>query len=81
MHSESWDFLETVSYIMDSDRAQWKGENYSTDHLYNPNTFVGLVGKVRKNSPEGGRKGGWRKKKHAQRARWAQGSNPGPAAC
>ena len=33
----------------------------------NPNTFVGLVGKVRiKLSPEGGRKGGWRKKR-AQR--------------
>ena len=29
----------------------------------NPNTFVGLVGKVRKTlSPKGGRKGGWRKK-------------------
>ena len=29
----------------------------------NPNTFAGLVGKVRKKlSPEGGRKGGWRKK-------------------
>ena len=31
--------------------------------FFNPNTFVGLVGKVRKKlSPEGGRKGGWRKK-------------------
>ena len=30
---------------------------------FNPNTFVGLVGKVQKKlSPEGGRKGGWRKK-------------------
>ena len=35
---------------------------------YNPNTFVGLVGKVRKKlSPEGGRKGGWRKKARAAR--------------
>ena len=38
----------------------------STDAIaskLNPNTFVGLVGKVRiKLSPEGGRKGGWRKK-------------------
>ena len=34
----------------------------------NPNTFVGLVGKVRiKLSPEGGRKGGWRKKVCAAR--------------
>ena len=34
----------------------------------NPNTFVGLVGKVRiKLSPEGGRKGGWRKKARAAR--------------
>ena len=34
----------------------------------NPNTFVGLVGKVRKKLfPEGGRKGRWRKKR-AQRA-------------
>ena len=34
--------------------------------LINPNTFVGLVGKVRKKlSPEGGRKGGWRKKARA----------------
>ena len=47
----------------------------------NPNTFAGLVGKVRKKlSPEGGRKGGWRKK-CAQRARRTRGSNPGPAAC
>ena len=35
---------------------------------YNPNTFVGLVGKVRKKlSPKGGRKGGWRKKARAAR--------------
>ena len=34
----------------------------------NPNTFAGLVGKVRKKlSPEGGRKGGWRKKARAAR--------------
>ena len=33
----------------------------------NPNTFAGLVGKVRKNSPEGGRKGGWEKKARAAR--------------
>ena len=47
---------------------------------HNPNTFAGLVGKVRKKlSPEGGRKGGWRKKR-TQRARRARGSNPGPAA-
>ena len=55
---------------------------YTMPVVYNnPNTFAGLVGKVReKLSPEGGRKGGW-KKKRAQRARRAQGSNPGPAAC
>ena len=36
-------------------------------YFINPNTFAGLVGKVRKKlSPEGGRKGGWRKKR-AQR--------------
>ena len=47
----------------------------------NPNTFAGLVGKVRKKlSPEGGRKGGGEKKR-AQRARRTRGSNPGPAAC
>ena len=49
----------------------------------NPNTFAGLVGKVRKKlSPEGGRKGGWRKKRK-QRARQARGSNPGlePRTC
>ena len=40
-----------------------------TDYSFNPNTFAGLVGKVRKNSPEGGREG--RKKAHAARA-------PGP---
>ena len=35
---------------------------------HNPNTFAGLVGKVRKKlSPEGGRKGGWRKKGCATR--------------
>ena len=46
-----------------------------------PNTFVGLVGKVRKNylPKEEGREGG--EKKRAQRARRARGSNPGPAAC
>ena len=37
---------------------------YTQPVVYNnPNTFVGLVGKVRiKLSPEGGRKGRWRKK-------------------
>ena len=45
-------------------------------HLsFNPNTFAGLVGKVRKKlSPEGGRKGGWRKKR-AQRARRTRASD------
>ena len=34
--------------------------------VYNPNLTAGLVGKVRKEqSPEGGRKGGWRKKARA----------------
>ena len=34
----------------------------------NPNTFAGLVGKVQKKlSPEGGRKGEWRKKASAVR--------------
>ena len=45
----------------------------------NPNTFAGLVGKVRKKlSPEGGRKGGWRKKACAARP-----PDPGlkPGAC
>ena len=52
-----------------------------TSYMINPNTFVGLVGKVQKKlSPEGGRQGGWRKKR-TQRARRARGSNPGPAAC
>ena len=47
----------------------------------NPNTFVGLVGKVHKNylPKEAGREGG--EKKHAQRACRAWGSNLGPAAC
>ena len=35
---------------------------------YNPNLTTGLVGTVRKKlSPEGGRKGGWRKKARAAR--------------
>ena len=43
----------------------------------NPNTFAGLVGKVRKKlSPEGGRKGGWRKKARAARPP-DQGLEPG----
>ena len=43
----------------------------------NPNTFVGLVGKVRKNylPKEEGREGG--EKKCAWSARRARGSNPG----
>ena len=47
----------------------------------NPNTFAGLVGKVRKNylRKEEGREGG--ENKRAQRARRTRGSNPGPAAC
>ena len=47
----------------------------------NPNTFAGLVGKVRKNYlwKEEGREGG--EKKRAQCARRTRGSNPGPAAC
>ena len=37
-------------------------------NINNPNTFVGLVEKVgKKLSPEGGRKGGWRKKARAAR--------------
>ena len=68
----------------------WKWQNitvyalFSLKHLFaklfNPNTFAGLVGMVRKNylPKEEGREGG--EKKHAQRARQAQGSNPGPAA-
>ena len=53
----------------------------TTLFLINPNTFVGLVGKVRKNylPKEEGREGGG--KKRAQRAHRTQGSNPGPAAC
>ena len=43
-------------------------EYYKKITLFNPNTFAGLVGKVRKKlSPEGGRKGGGRKKAHAAR--------------
>ena len=47
----------------------------------NPNTFAGLVGKVRINylRKEEGREGG--EKKRAQGARRTRGSNPGPAAC
>ena len=46
----------------------------------NPNTFAGLVGKVRKKlGMEEGMEGG--EKKHAQCACRARGSNPGPAAC
>ena len=47
----------------------------------NPNTFVVLVGKVRKNylPKEEGREGGG--KERAQLPRRARGSNPGPAAC
>ena len=67
-------------------RSSYCRVSVNKDHtlyaLYiNPNTFVGLVGKVRKKlSPKGGREGGFRKK-HAQCARRAWGSNPGPAAC
>ena len=43
----------------------------------NPNCFAGLVGKVRKKlSPEGGRKGGWRKKARAAHPR-GPGLEPG----
>ena len=55
---------------------------YTQPEVYNnPNTFAGLVGKVRKNYllKEEGREGG--EKKRAQRARRTQGSNLGPAAC
>ena len=45
----------------------------------NPNTFAGLVGKVRKKLSPEGREGG--EKKRAQRARRTRGSNPGPAVC
>ena len=37
--------------------------------IHNPNTFTGVVEKVRKIPPEGGRKGGWRKKALAARQR------------
>ena len=69
-----------VSFVL---KIKWEmiiSTDKETKHI-NPNTFAGLVGKVRKKlSPEGGRKGGWRKKR-AQRARRTRGSNPGPAAC
>ena len=55
---------------------------YTQPVVYNnPNTFVGLVGKVWKYylPKEEGREGG--EKKRAQRVRRAPGSNPGPAAC
>ena len=46
---------------------------------HNPNVPAGLVGKVRKKylPKEEVREGA--EKKRAQRARWARGSNPGPA--
>ena len=48
----------------------------------NPNTFAGLVGKVRKKTISRRRKEGRvEKKKRAQRARQTRGSNPGPAVC
>ena len=49
--------------------------------FFNPKTFAGLVGKVRKNylPKEEGREGG--EKKRAQRTRRTRGSNPGPAVC
>ena len=62
--------------LMKHSKKQTFGSN-NMDNLmhHNPNTFAGLVGKVR----EGGREGG--EKKRAQRARRTRGSNPGPAAC
>ena len=55
-------------------------DTFPKKYSFNPNTFAGLVGKVRKNylRKEEGREGG--EKKHAQRARRTRGSNPGPAA-
>ena len=51
--------------VLRSNAKPWQKAKFLTD---NPNTFAGLVGKVRKKlSPEGGRKGGWRKKARAAR--------------
>ena len=62
----------------------FKAHSTAVRSVYNiiiPNTFAGLVGKVRKNylPKEERREGG--EKKRAQRARRAWGSNPGSAAC
>ena len=46
------------------------------ENSFNPNTFTGMVGKVRKK--EEGREGG---EKHTQRAHGGRGSNLGPTAC
>ena len=58
-----------------------EGQSKSDTITVNPNTFAGLVGKVRKKlyPKEDGREGG--EKKRAQRARRARGSNLGPVAC
>ena len=53
-----------IAHILRPMQGQWNGHR---KHI-NPNTFAGLVGKVRKKlSPEGGRKGGGRKKARAAR--------------
>ena len=62
--------IDFKSFLIDlSIHYLLKIEMIQPTYSNNPNTFVGLVGKVRKKlSPEGGRKGGWRKKS-VQRAR------------
>ena len=67
------------------DYVQWNGSSWllHIDDCVNPNTFAGLVGKVRKNylRKEEGREGG--EKKRPQRARRTRGLNPGlePGTC
>ena len=74
-------FLKILSFGQNLTLLMCSFLKIHTFMYFNPNLPVGLVGKVQKKlSPEGERKGGWRKKR-AQRARRAWGSNPGPAAC
>ena len=74
-------YLKALKGLLLEHTAFYKNVTLLSRNMNNSNTFVGLVGKVRKKlSPEGGRKGGRRKKACSARAP-GLGSNPGPAAC
>ena len=75
---QPWEVCVLLVFMCTSSKLLLTGVNVQFfKTMFNPNTFVGLVGKVRiKLSPEGGRKGGWRKSGRARAGPGARTRDP-----